>query len=394
MSSGAGELGRQVRMLFLVAMALFVVTIVIGILNGADAVEFDRNQLLTHVHSGTLGWLSLAIVAATLWITGMPDRRLAIAFAILIPVYVLAFYSGSLPARAITGTVLLAAMIWLFIWGWQCALRIRSLPSLAVALGLTSFLYGGIIGVLLQVQLATETQIFGADGDVVGAHASTMVFSYLILVAMGLIEWQVKGTTGRPILGLVQVLALFGGGLLVAATLLFAPSQIQAAGGLYLLFELIAVVLFAMRILPAALRIDWMTDSAGRYLATASVFVIAAMAIFMIVVASFVANPDPTALNFGLVVASDHAAFIGVMTNLFVALMFILAADRSDGPAALRQLAFVGMNVGLVVFLAGLITDTSLLKQLGAPTMGVSLLVLLAIASMRLRSSTLSATDG
>lgn len=125
-----------------------------------------------------------------------------------------------------------------------------------------------------------------------------------------------------------------------------------------------------------------------------SAFVIGAMAIFMIVVASFISNPDPTAINIGLIVASDHAAFIGVMTNTFVALMFMLAADRQDGPAALRQLAFWGMNVGLVVFLAGLITDTSLLKQLGAPTMGVSLLVLLAIATMRLRASNLSAADG
>ena len=43
------------RDLYLVAMALFVVGIVIGILNGADAVEFDRNQILTHVHAGTVG---------------------------------------------------------------------------------------------------------------------------------------------------------------------------------------------------------------------------------------------------------------------------------------------------------------------------------------------------
>ena len=42
-------------------IALFAVTIVIGILNGADAVEFDHNQILTHVHAGTVGWLTLVI---------------------------------------------------------------------------------------------------------------------------------------------------------------------------------------------------------------------------------------------------------------------------------------------------------------------------------------------
>ena len=52
------------RDLYLVAMAVFLVTIIIGILNGADAVEFDRNAILTHVHSGTVGWLTLTIVAS------------------------------------------------------------------------------------------------------------------------------------------------------------------------------------------------------------------------------------------------------------------------------------------------------------------------------------------
>ena len=45
------------RGLYLVAMAVFVVTVSIGIANGLDAVEFDRNAILTHVHSGTLGWI-------------------------------------------------------------------------------------------------------------------------------------------------------------------------------------------------------------------------------------------------------------------------------------------------------------------------------------------------
>ena len=59
------------RDLYLVAMGVFVVNIVIGILNGADAVEFDRNQILTHVHAGTVGWLTLTIVASSACRLGM-----------------------------------------------------------------------------------------------------------------------------------------------------------------------------------------------------------------------------------------------------------------------------------------------------------------------------------
>jgi hypothetical protein len=46
-------------------MAVFLVTIAIGILKGLDVVELNRDQTLTHVHSGTIGWLKLTIVAAS-----------------------------------------------------------------------------------------------------------------------------------------------------------------------------------------------------------------------------------------------------------------------------------------------------------------------------------------
>ena len=169
-------------------------TIVIGIVNGLDLYEFDRNQLLTHVHSGTLGWITLGIVASAMWLTHAADRRLAVALAVLIPIYVAAFYFGNFTVRAITGVALMIAVLWVFAWAWRATRGGRSLPGLAVALGLTTFTYGALIGVLLQVQLATQTVIFPGGADVIGAHASTMVFSYLILAAMGFIEWQTKGT--------------------------------------------------------------------------------------------------------------------------------------------------------------------------------------------------------
>ena len=56
------------RGLFLVALAVFVVTVGIGILNGLDAVELSRDILLTHVHSGTLGWITLGIAATARWV--------------------------------------------------------------------------------------------------------------------------------------------------------------------------------------------------------------------------------------------------------------------------------------------------------------------------------------
>src|ERR687897_1342908 len=235
------------RDLYLVAMAVFLVTIVIGILNGADAVEFDRNAILTHVHSGTVGWLTLTIVASAFLLLRAADRRLMLTLAILVPVYVLAFYTGNFPFRAIGGTALLAAIVWLLYWAWVTYLSgARTLPRLAVLLGLTSFGYGAVVGVLIQVGLALNLTIL--PGDVIGAHASAMTFGYLVLTAMGLIEWRILGTRDLPTLGLVQVGALFLGGLVISLALLTGLEQI--GGMIYLLTQLVAVVIFVIRVWP------------------------------------------------------------------------------------------------------------------------------------------------
>ncbi|MEO8461664.1 MAG: hypothetical protein ABI555_00500, partial [Chloroflexota bacterium] len=262
------------RALYLVAMAMFLITIMIGILNGLNVVEFDRNQLLTHVHSGTLGWISLALITSTMWLTRTVDRRLAWALAILIPIYVAAFYSGNFQARATAGTALLIAVLSVVVWAWKRAMADRSLPVLGVALGLTTFGYGAIIGVLIQIQLATDSAIFPASADAIGAHAAAMVFSYLILVAMGLIEWRVLGTTGRPRAAVIQLGALFVGGAVLSGALLFGGvDAAQGAGGLDLLLNLVAVVLFVVRVLPSALRTSWGASTGRRHIAISAAYV-------------------------------------------------------------------------------------------------------------------------
>lgn len=51
--SSAHPLRREVLLLLQVAMAVFVWTVVIGILNGTDIVDFNRKTVLSHVHAGT-----------------------------------------------------------------------------------------------------------------------------------------------------------------------------------------------------------------------------------------------------------------------------------------------------------------------------------------------------
>lgn len=381
------------RDLILVAMAVFVLNIVIGILNGADAVEFDHNQILTHVHAGTVGWLTLTIVASTFLLFRASNRQLVLALAILVPIYVVAFYTGSFALRALGGTALLVAIAWLLFWVWQQFLAgERSLPRLAVVLGLTSFGYGAIIGVLLQLQFALELTIVSGNG--IGAHASAMTFGYLVLVAFGLIEWRLLGTRDLPRAGLLQMLALFLGGIVISIGLLAGAEQ--AAGGIYLLTQLVAVVLFVVRVWPRSLRVGWLDADPVRHLGAASVWVVGALILFMYLVFSFItaANPDdPDAFPLNVLIASDHSVYIGVITNIVLGLLSVLVLDAAARRSWIGHVIFWGVNLGLLVFVAGLIVDTAEIKRIGAPVMGVTLLVALAILAMRAGSASMATAE-
>src|SRR5215208_6548735 len=381
------------RDLYLVAMGVFVVNIVIGILNGADVVEFDRNQILTHVHAGTVGWLTLTIVASTFLLFRAAHRRLMLVLAVLVPIYVFAFYTGNFVLRAVGGTALMIAIGWLLAWLWRQFLAgERTLPRLAVTLGVTSFGYGALVGVLIQVSLASGRVLL--PGDAIGAHASAMTFGYLVLVAMGLIEWRILGTRNLPKSGVIQVGALFLGGLTISVSLLAGAAQ--AGGGIYLLTQLVAVVLFVVRVWPKSLRVAWLVADPIRHVAAATIWVVGAPVLFMYLVFSFITAADPgnpSALPVNVLIASDHAVYIGVITNLVLSLISVLVLEVAERRSWIGHVIFWGVNVGLIVFVIGLVVDTAAIKRIGAPVMGVTLYVALAILAFRAISAPLASAE-
>ncbi len=388
---------RTVRTLSYVAIAVFLVTIAIGIVNGLDLYDFNHDQLLTHVHSGTLGWVTLTLVAASLWVFRSDARRMALALAALIPIYVVAFYVGNLPFRAVAGTALLVAIAWLVVWAW------RALRGGSVAAG------PGRRPRVLDVRLRGDHRrpAPGPDGERPGAVPGRQRHGRRPRRHDGLqlpdprrdgphrvARPAAPGTCPGPASSSSG--ALFLGGAILAVTEIFLPDQIQAVGGIYLLVELIAIILFAGRILRKAVRVDWLAASPGRHVATAAIFVVVAMLIYMYLVVSFLGNPNADFETFlPILVASDHTSFIGVITNLAFALMFTLAADRRSDWARADQAVYWLMNLGLVVFAIGLAAQVAELKRIGAPIMGIGILLGVAVAVKRLRGSDLSAArDG
>jgi hypothetical protein len=69
-------------------------------------------------------------------------------------------------------------------------------------------------------------------------------------------------------------------------------------------------------------------------------------------------------------VALDHVNFIMVVTNLIFAMM----AVASNVTETANRIIFWGTNIGIVGFVAGLVSENAVLKRIFTPILGVTLL--------------------
>lgn len=102
--------------------------------------------------------------------------------------------------------------------------------------------------------------------------------------------------------------------------------------------------------------------------------------LIVVVIATFISvEGDIDRFPVGLLIASDHTTFIGVMANAIFGLLLLAVGTASFRGRMLAHVTFWGVNIGLVGFLVGLITETALLKQIFTPIMGASILVAIAV---------------
>src|SRR5690349_2444304 len=62
-----GDVWRAVRLLYIGSGLLFLGTVSLGIANGVMAI-ISRGQILAHFHSGSIGWVTLSVIATTVWL--------------------------------------------------------------------------------------------------------------------------------------------------------------------------------------------------------------------------------------------------------------------------------------------------------------------------------------
>lgn len=383
-----------VLLLLRVAMVVFVWTVVIGILNGSDLVDFDQKVVLSHVHAGTLGWITTCVFAASLWLFGssaterqvQTARLLARVAVITLPVFAFTFALTYGNARAVLGSVALATIVAFFLW---VVVRARAIVLSTVHLGflaaVTTSVVGGVLGVLLATKIATGRNVIPSGGE--DAHPATMVIGFLIPVGMALAEWGLKGSSLEPAgrRGRLQVGLPFLGGILLMVGLL---ADIDPLPPLAALIELAGVVIFLVRMMPSIRRVRWSERSAARF-AAASALAIVANIVFINYLAGANAG-DFDKVPERQLLALDHTMFIGVLTNAIFA-MLVLSRPGEERARDRDTLVFVGINVGLVGFVLSFLSNAVWLERTATPVLGAA--ILLGLIEHGLRSTSDARTE-
>lgn len=170
------------------------------------------------------------------------------------------------------------------------------------------------------------------------------------------------------------------------------PADSASRLPLNVLFQLVAVGIFVVRMAGPIARVPWQATGGDRYLAAAGLFVVIDIGLLVILIVQLVTGAygamgedlSVLAIPPWMVFALDHAIFVGVMTNGILGLLLASTAARGAFWGWADHVVLVGLNVGLIGFVVGLAREDVTLKQVFSPVMGVSILLGLFVCAVRL----------
>jgi hypothetical protein len=390
---------------FQYGLAIFALTVLLGLVNATKIIgEIDRNALLTHLHSGTLGWITMGVFAVAIALFGGNGQTLArnvLLSAIATAAYVLAFWHGNAYLRAAFGVLEMAVIVGWWWWVVQRAMArgygTLSVPQLSMVLGLTTLVIGSALGVIVQILYATNS-LTPQSAVLIGAHASAQVAGYLVLVAAGTAEWLLDPGGRRTTGGVIQAWLLFLAGIALAVGFLANVLPLLLVSNV---FQTAGVVMVVARLGRRALAMSWSAVSGSRHAAIAIPFLVVALVLtIMLVQASIQAEGDFSRVPLGLVTALSHAMFVGLVTNvLFAAVVGRSLAPERTWPWA-DHVIFWGLNLGAASFILVLLTAGSSAGSgmfahpvaFTAPIMGLAALLAIVTYTIRLASAPAAAT--
>lgn len=388
------ELKAKIQLSFIEAIAIFVFTIFIGILNAIDVVDFKRGELLFHLHSGTIGWLSLSAVTLLVWyFTGerdLDEESLKMAtnvlkFAqIIIPIYVAFFYLGFTLAAGedilrfipfgnggdgYFALLVIGAIAATGVFGYTCyfgfvelsKIDLKTTPHYLFLGAMLTSTYGGIFGMILEIQNLIGENLYDVEAgqDGVAAHAAAMEAGYLFMFITAVLEWQIIGDKMEKISisGYLQTGALFFAGLTVA---LGAGLNLEALLMLNLPLLLLAFVLIIIRVFIKIDPKSIVGTDPDRFFLPAAIGLTFSITFFLYLVSQILGGKDPNTLFespwfIGLFLANVHSLFVGGATGVILASIMVLFNEANEENKRLENIGFGFMYVGLLGFIITLV---------------------------------------
>jgi len=182
-------------------------------------------------------------------------------------------------------------------------------------------------------------------------------------------------------MGAWQAYAFFGAGIALVLGILL---DLQPLLGLNLLGEVVGVVLVLIRLRRQIAGAGWSSPGPARHGAVSILWLVPAVGLIVYLIANYIEDFDQAPVR--LLLALDHATFVGILTNAIFGLLLVATAARRAIWGWADQLVFWGINLALVGFVIGLIADAPVVKRISTPVMGTAILLGLLTAGMRLRT--------
>lgn len=382
---------KQIRYLLLGSTSIFLITIFFGFVNALTVGDLPRWQVLIHLHSGSIGWITLSIIALAIWIFGAQNnlseqlvgRLQTFTWVILVAFtgYVISFgvafsqQDGFFVLLPIFGIVA-AGSIWSAAAFTVRQFRHSAVKTEAQLMVMSALLVaslGALMGLLLGLENALETEIIpGADR--IGSHAGVMD-GYLLLAASAMVGWflgrneNVRFSRGA----LVQCLSFILAPLAVWLGIIFSQEMLA---GLSAPFVIIGVILFAVRNGRKVLNLNPLKSGPEGWFFFGAIWTVIWGILFAYVIVIFI-REGIEGISPALGVLFAHAAFVGTMTNLILGICSVRSQNAGQVFSWAEPAGLWLTNLGIVVFVAVKFAADS---RAGAFVMGIG--VLLGVGAM------------
>lgn len=388
----------SLKILFMGSLLIFLINIFFGFDNSLTVGDIDRWQVLIHLHSGSIGWITLSAIGVAIWIvTGDRDvdegyesrvRNLVWAAVVIFAIYVISFgLAFSRPSGFLVtllpifgaGSVILLWVSAIFSFAQFKHQPVVTTVHFLAAGALLTAAIGATVGMLLGLERVIGQFLpLPLGEDRVGAHAG-MMDTYLFLVASAIVEWGTrKDATRWSWAGLAQAFAWIIGATLVPIA--FFLGFFEQALPIFGLLLLVGMAIFLIRYGWRALAHLPFGNGVKSWTFFGAFWLIVYMGLFLYAIS----GGDFSQLPSWFIATFTHAGFVGMMTNLIMGVV----ASRGQAAASVMSWGEVtslwAINLGLLVFL-GLKISSDI--RIGAIVMGLGILFAVFTMFRRLMAS-------